>query len=148
MEDRPRASDDLPPEEVNLRKESKELPAKLINPKEYPICALRMKLHFQSISVWDVVDGRRRPLPDTASTLAEKKDRKDRSRAHSDLLRCIGNAYQQLCATYTSAQELWLALKDLFQPEDNTQLLGLQLHLEALESSEPFTKCLLTLKQL
>ena len=145
---RERPVDDVAEEDVNLKKENKDLPSRLSDPKEYPIWALRMKLHFRSISVWDIVLGtRQQPLPSADQTL-KKKYRKDSSRAHSDLLRCLGHQYLQLAATYETVAELWQALEELFRPATNTQLLAVQKQLETLTYSEPLTSLLLMVKQL
>ena len=44
-------------ENVHERGSSKDLPAKLVDAKHYPVWALRMRLHFEALSVWTIVDG-------------------------------------------------------------------------------------------
>ena len=140
--------EDVAEQDVNLRKENKDLPSRLTNPKDYPVWALRMKLHFTSISVWEVVEGTHQQPPAEAALDLRNRYKKDSSRAHSDLLRCLGQQYQQLAATYNTVTELWQALETLFRPATNTQLLAVQKQLEALTYKEPLTELLLTIQQL
>ena len=126
-------------ESTSLKKENKDLPQKLVKAKEYVVWALRMKLHFEALDLWGVVQGTEVPPGEDAEASVKQKYKKRKARAHSDLLRCIGDNFQALAATYDNPKDLWLALKELFQPADNTQLLAAQLRIEALETTYPFT---------
>ena len=100
-------------EEINERRGSKDLPAKLCDVRQFPVWSLRMRLHFEAIAVWDIVDGTRQSS--AADLVIEVRQyNKNKSRAHSDLLRCLGDRFQNLAATYLTVHELWAALNDLF----------------------------------
>ena len=134
--------------EDNDRKTNKDLPSKLCDPKQFPTWALRMRIHFEAIAVWDIVTGERQPSAEDDLDEVLQRYRKQKSRAHSDLLRCLGEKFQPLASTYETVSDLWEALNDLLQPEDSTQLFETQKLIESLERSEPFTDCLLKLKLL
>ena len=107
-----------------------------------------MRLHFVSIDVWTIITGERLPPEENASEKVKLTYQRKKARAHSDLLRCLGESFQQLAATYENAQELWQALNELFQPADNTLILTIQRKIEGLETTYPFSSSLLALKQL
>ena len=130
------------------RGSNKDLPARLADASDYPVWSLRMRLHFQALSVWDIVNDTRQPPAADAVQEEINRYNKSKSRAHSDLLRCLGVRYQNLASTYENVAQLWQALGDLFQPTTSSLLFAKQRQIENLEPTEPLTSSLLTFKTL
>ena len=132
-----------------MRKEtSKSLPPKLSDARQWPLWKVKMKVHLQSAGVWDIVTAERVVPAANATEEDRRAYRKDKSKAHNDLLRCLGPQYEKLAVTFDTAREIWECLNDLCEQPPGTELLRVQTEIEGLTSSTPLSNCLLNLKRL
>ena len=132
----------------SVEKRSKHLPPKLMSHSEWPLWKLKMRLHFESNAVWDIVNGERPPPADDAPPEVLERYQKQKSLAHSDLLKCLGPSFEALAATYENAALVWQCLRDVCQTSLSAQLLEVQEKIQQLQTSQPLTTCLLDLKKL
>ena len=127
---------------------SKHLPPKLLHSTEYKLWSMKMKLHLQSLGVFDIVTNER-PTPTGDASADERKTyNKDKSRAHSDLLRCLGPEFEVLASTFDTAADIWTCLKELCEQPKGAELLKIQQEIEHLQTSEPVSTSLVSLKRL
>ena len=81
----------------STRKEtSKSLPPKLLDATQWTLWKLRMKLHLQSAGVWDIVDDAREVPTADDTPEVQRTYRKDKSKAHNDLLRALDLSMKNL----------------------------------------------------
>ena len=131
-----------------LSKPSKTLPPRLTAAAEWPLWALKMELHLRAYGVWGIVDGTSQPPGETATAKEKAKYNKEKSRAHGDLLKCLGPTFEQLAATYSEPKQIWDCLKEICVPTKSAQLLTIEQKINNLTTYDPLTSCLLELKQL
>ena len=128
------------------KKENKNLPPKLLEPKQWTVWSKKMELHLKSLGIWDIVDGSRAaPVGDEEKL---KTYNKEKNRAHSDLLKCIGEKFEGIIVSFDSSKKVWTCLKELCQQAKATQLFHAEQQLENLQPLDTVTDTLLHLKRL
>ena len=146
----PQASASTLPSKEIIREEklSEKLPPKLMTSAQWPLWSLKMKLHLKSQGVWDIVSGSRSAPAPNADPKDLRTFAKDKSKAHSDLLKCLGPTFENLAATFENAKEVWDCLKEVCCQSESTQLLAVQQLIDKLSHFEPLSMCLLEFKRL
>ena len=134
----------------NGEEKSKSLPPKLQKLTEFPLWKTRMILHFRAENTWSIVSRvEARPAGnDEAALAAITKYNIRAAKAFADLLKCLGENFLTLAATFETVSEAWDELLILCEVSNSQKIYSLQSAIDSFEFSEPATSSLVKLKTL